>query len=155
MIVLRPMLVEDVPGVMEIEEVVAEAPWTASIFSDCVKVGYSCWVFADDETNEVLGYGLLSAGAGEAHILNLCIKPRVQHQGYGYRMMQHLIQTAKAMHVNSVYLEVRVSNYRAIELYKKLQFIHTGERKEYYPPSPTTGIREDAMVFTMVFDPTL
>lgn len=148
MIVLRAMTQEDVSGVMEIEETVCEFPWTASIFSDCIKVGYSCFVHADSETNEVLGYGLLSVAANEAHILNLCVKPKVQHQGLGRKMMLHLIETSKRLGAKSVYLEVRVSNYKAISLYRQLKFIQIGERKEYYPAKDG---REDAMVFSMSF----
>ena len=47
MVDLRKMEQEDVEGVMAIEDVVCEFPWTPGIFSDCIKVGYSCWVYDD------------------------------------------------------------------------------------------------------------
>lgn len=147
-IIIRTMRQEDVPGVMEIEEVVCEFPWSATIYSDCIRVGYSCFVLErepeEGRVPEILGYGLLSIAAGEAHVLNICIKPSVQHQGLGYRMMLHLIQTAKDLGAYRIYLEVRLSNAYAIALYEKLAFTTIGERKDYYP---ATHGREDAKVY--------
>src|SRR5690242_16917758 len=102
MIILRPMEERDVPGVMAIEEVVCEFPWTAGIFGDCIKVGYNCWVFEEAET--IVGYGLLSLSAEEAHILNLCIKPSHQRQGLGLRMMQCLLQEARKLRAKKAVL---------------------------------------------------
>ena len=147
MIDLRAMQQRDVEGVMKIEIEVVDFPWTYSIFSDCIKVGYSCWVLEDEDEDEIIGYGLLSAAANEAHILNVCITPERQGQGLGERMMLHLIEEAKKLRTLSVYLEVRVSNDRAIRLYEKLGFTAIGNRKDYYPAFDG---REDAMVLELV-----
>lgn len=144
MIIIRPMQQDDVEGVMEIENVVCEFPWTANIFSDCIKVGYGCWVLSED--NKVLGYGLLSLSAGEGHVLNLCIKPSHHHQGLGTWMMKHLINQTRRQAAGSIYLEVRVSNQHAIDLYHKLGFTQIGERKDYYP---ARNGREDARVLSL------
>jgi ribosomal-protein-alanine N-acetyltransferase len=144
MIVIRPMQQDDVEGVMIIENAVCDFPWTDTIFSDCIKVGYSCWVLS--ENNEVLGYGLLSVSAGEGHILNLCIKPSHYRLGLGTRMMKHLIKQGKYLKADSVYLEARISNQKAIDLYHKLGFIQIGERLDYYPAKDG---REDAYVLSL------
>jgi ribosomal-protein-alanine N-acetyltransferase len=137
---------EDVEGVMAIENAVVDFPWTYTIFSDCIKVGYSCWVL--EKEGEVLGYGLLSMAAKEAHILNICIHPDRQRLGLGRRMMHHLIAQAKRLQADSVYLEVRVSNQRAFNLYDSLGFKQIGYRKDYYP---AVGGREDALVLGISF----
>lgn len=144
MIIIRPMQQEDIDGVMQIENVVCEFPWTSNIFSDCIKVGYGCWVLS--ESNIVLGYGLLSVSAGEGHILNLCISPNHHRQGLATRMMHHLIRQSKRLMAESVYLEVRVSNQHAIDLYRKLGFTQIGERLDYYPAKDG---REDALVLSL------
>lgn len=146
MIILRRMRQEDVEGVMNIENVVCEFPWSASIFSDCIKVGYSCWVL--DEAGVIVGYGLLSMSAGEAHILNICIKPENQRQGLGLRLMNHLIKQCRFLNADSVYLEVRMSNHGAYDLYTKLGFKQISIRKDYYP---ATEGREDAKVLSLSF----
>ncbi len=148
MIIIRAMEQGDVDQVMVIERAVVEFPWTPSIYSDCIKVGYSCWVLEDNK--EILGYGLLSMAANEAHILNLCIKPSRQRQGLGLRMMKYLIEEAKKLNARSVYLEVRVSNLGALELYKHLGFLQIGRRQGYYPAKDG---REDALVLELSLKP--
>jgi len=141
MINIRPMREEDIGGVMIIENEVCDFPWTPGIFSDCIKVGYTCSVL--EENDEILGYGLLSVTAGEGHILNICLQPKRQRQGLGTRLMKHLLEQAQILKSDTVYLEVRVSNKGAYDLYRKLGFNVVGHRKDYYPS--TTG-REDAIV---------
>ena len=147
MITLRPMQEEDVAGVMEIETIVTPAPWSYGIFVDCIKVGYYCWVYEDD--GEIIGYGLFSVGSAEAHILNLAIKPEHQRQGLGRRMLEHLLAEARLLQVKSAYLEVRVSNHGAFDLYQKVGFILIGHRKDYYQ---TLDGREDALVLEYTFN---
>jgi ribosomal-protein-alanine N-acetyltransferase len=144
MIIIRKMQQTDVESVMVIEQEVVDFPWTYSIFSDCIKVGYGCWVLEEEE--EMLGYGLLSIAASEGHILNLVIKPDRQHQGLGRRLLMHLIEQAKILNATSVYLEVRRSNEFAYDLYIKTGFIVIGERKDYYPALEG---REDALVLEL------
>jgi ribosomal-protein-alanine N-acetyltransferase len=146
MIIIRKMQQADVESVMGIEQEVVDFPWTYSIFSDCIKVGYGCWVLEDEE--EVVGYGLLSVAAAEGHILNLVIKPDRQHQGLGRRLLMHLVEQAKKLNTKSVYLEVRRSNEIAYDLYIKTGFIVIGERKDYYP---ALDGREDALVLELSF----
>ncbi len=150
MIIIREMRQADVESVMAIETVVCEFPWTYGIYSDCIKVGYSCWVLEDEGGHEpeIVGYGLFSMAANEAHILQLCIKPDRQRQGLGRRMMKHLLETAKNSGASSVYLEVRLSNHGAFDLYQSLGFTVIGHRKDYYP---ATNGREDAIVLELSF----
>lgn len=139
---MRPMQARDLRAVMAIESRSYDFPWTEAIFRDCLRVGYYCQVLESD--GGVAGYGILSLGAGEAHILNLCIKPDLRGQGLGRRMLGHLLSYARRHHATAAVLEVRRSNHPAQELYKKTGFEQTGVRKNYYP---AYGGREDALVF--------
>jgi ribosomal-protein-alanine N-acetyltransferase len=71
----------DLAAVSAMETASYEFPWSAGIFADCLKVGHSCWVLSVDEL--AAGYGILSIGAGEAHVLNLCVDPSRRSQGLG------------------------------------------------------------------------
>ena len=148
MVIIRAMQQPDVDEVMAIEVAVCDFPWTASIYSDCIKVGYSCWVL--EENKVIVGYGLLSMAANEAHILNLVIKPSHQGQGLGRKMMEHLLAECQKLKANSVYLEVRLSNHRAYNLYRSMGFVEIGVRKDYYPAK---GGRENALVLELSFVP--
>ena len=138
----RPMTLEDVACIMEIESQIYKQPWTEGIFRDCIRVGYFGWVYEIDNT--IQAYGLISIAAEEAHILNLCVAPACQGQGLGKKMLNQLIDTAIAGDVKSVFLEVRASNDVAIKLYDDSGFNQLGIRKEYYPDEMG---RENALVF--------
>jgi ribosomal-protein-alanine N-acetyltransferase len=141
---LRPMRTEDIDAIMAIEERVYPAPWTAGIFADCLRVGYACWVFESD--GAVVGYGVMSVGAGEAHVLNLAAHPDFQGRGLGRRMLRHLLRLARHREAAKAFLEVRPSNGRAIALYESLGFQEIGRRKGYYRDPDG---REDALVLAL------
>jgi len=138
----RPMQYDDVAAVLEIEKLIYTHPWTEGIFNDCIRVGYNCWVY--EECDQVQAYGLVSVAANEAHILNLCVHPSSQGQGLGKRMLYKLIQLAEEQEANSIFLEVRISNQVAQNLYEQEGFNRLGVRKAYYPSNEG---REDALVF--------
>ena len=138
---LRTMQVTDVPAVMAIERVAYEFPWNENILRDCFKYGYVCKVY--ESRAGIIGYGIISIGAGECHFLNICIAPSYQKSGHGARLVAQLLEVARAAHVRTALLEVRASNTAAFRLYDKMGFNEIGMRKGYYPAR--VG-REDALV---------
>jgi ribosomal-protein-alanine N-acetyltransferase len=96
----------------------------------------------------IIGYGLVSIGAGDGHILNLCIHPERQRQGLGSHLLKYLLNAARIEGALSVFLEVRLSNTHAFKLYQNLGFTVIGNRKGYYEHA---NGREDAIVLEFVF----
>ena len=88
----RQMSEADVDNIMAIELLAYPFPWSGQIFTDCIRAGYACFVLERDI--ELVAYGVLSAAAGEAHILNLCVRPEAQGEGLGRRMLRRLIDAA-------------------------------------------------------------
>lgn len=144
---MRPMLDSDVEAVMAIENEVYDHGWTAGIFRDCLRVHYSCWVM--EQEGELVGYGILSAAAGEAHILNIAIVPHRQGHGLGRTFMHFLLETARHHGADTAFLEVRPSNRSALRLYDSLGFNHVGLRHDYYPSDKG---REDAIIMARSLD---
>ena len=138
---LRVMEEADVPAVMAIERVAYEFPWSEGILRDCFRFGYLCKVYESSEG--IIGYGIISIGAGECHFLKICIAPPHQHRGHGARLVTQLLEIARTAHARTALLEVRVSNNAAFRLYDKLGFNEIGTRRGYYPAH---GGREDALV---------
>ena len=138
---LRPMVEDDLVRMIEIEIRAYEFPWTLGIFRDCLRYGYVCRIYEDDQG--VTGYGILSIAAGECHLLNICIDPHFQGRGYGTDLVTQLLDVARAHNAKMAFLEVRASNSAAYHLYNKLGFNEMGVRKNYYP---TRGGREDAIL---------
>ncbi len=138
---LRDMQEADIPAVMAIERVAYEFPWSEGILRDCFRFGYLCKVYESDDG--IIGYGIISIGAGECHFLNVCIAPSHQRLGHGACLVTHLLQVAREARAHSALLEVRISNIAAFNLYHKMGFNEIGVRKGYYPAHAG---REDALV---------
>lgn len=138
---VRLMNHDDLSVIMGIETRAYDFPWSEGIFRDCMRVGYSCWVYELDCV--ILGYGVVSLGVGECHVLNLCVAPDAQNQGIGRKLLQHLLDTALCYNIDTVLLEVRPSNPAAISLYTSEGFNEVGRRKDYYPARHG---REDALI---------
>jgi [ribosomal protein S18]-alanine N-acetyltransferase len=141
---IRPMMEADLPEVATIERLSYAFPWSESIFRDCLRVGYTCRAL--DLDGQIIGYGVMSFGAGEAHVLNVCVRDEFRNVGFGRRLLEHLIERAGAAGVNEVFLEVRPSNLSAIRLYQRLGFEQIGIRRGYYQ---ALDGREDAIVLKL------
>ena len=146
-VVIRPMRGLDVADVVTIERSSYQFPWSEGIFRDCLRVGYVCRVVT--VSREVTAYGVMSFGAGEAHILNLCVGEAWRGRGIGTRLLGALIERAAAA-MGEAFLEVRPSNTTAIRLYQSLGFQQVGMRRGYY--QAPSG-REDAAVLKRVLRP--
>ena len=126
---------------MGIEGQAYEFPWSRDIFEDCFRAGYFCWGCLDER--ELQGYGVMSVGAGECHILNLCVASAVRRQGVGRYLLAHLLHLARRHNADTAFLEVRPSNQGALLLYHAIGFNEIGRRRGYYPARQG---REDAIV---------
>lgn len=144
----RAMTLTDIAAVAAVERASYLFPWSEGVFRDCVRVGYMCRVV--ESADEIIGYGIMSFGAGEAHILNVCIRIDQRGSGLGRRLMNFLLDRAREEYMQEVFLEVRPSNAVAIRLYETLGFGRIGIRKSYYQ---ATGGREDALVYKLDLPP--
>jgi ribosomal-protein-alanine N-acetyltransferase len=141
---IRPMRAGDVTEVVAIERSSYQFPWSEGIFRDCLRVGYVCRVVT--VARQVSGYGVMSVGAGEAHILNLCVGEAFRCRGVAKRLLASLVERAGAAGMSNAFLEVRPSNTAAIRLYLSMGFEQVGTRRGYYQAS--SG-REDATVLRL------
>jgi ribosomal-protein-alanine N-acetyltransferase len=85
----RAMTLGDVAGVAAVERASYQFPWSEGIFRDCLRVGYLCRVAELD--GEIVAYGVVAMGAGEAHILNLCVRADLRGRSVGRQMLLLLL----------------------------------------------------------------
>lgn len=143
-ITLREMMPDDLLAVHELETAVQpDDPWSLTIFTDCLRVGYPAWVLYRDD--ELVGYSVLMFTEPDAHLLNLVIKPTMQGQGLAKRLVHAMMDFSQQQGCTRIYLEVRQSNARAIRLYEHLEFHRDGVRPDYYI---TSVGREDAFLYS-------
>lgn len=141
---LRPMEQADVAEVGSIEREAYAFPWSKGIFTDCLRAGHIAWVV--EEEGQIHAYSLMTVAAGEAHLLNLCVRPRCHRRGFGRVLLSRMIAEARARAADAIFLEVRPSNRAAIALYRKMGFAEVGTRPGYYPAHDG---KEDALILAM------
>lgn len=143
-VAIRQMTDADIPDVVAIERGSYQFPWSEGIFRDCLRVGYVCRSVVHE--GRVIGYGIMSFGAGEMHILNVCVLETMRGRGVGRTLLQYLLHRGAAAGMHEAYLEVRPSNTAAIRLYLALGFEQVGMRRGYYQ---AVNGREDAAVLRL------
>ena len=127
----RAMTPADVPAVAAVERTAYAFPWSEGIFRDCLRVGYLCRVA--DVDGEIVAYGIVAMGAGEAHILNLCVRSDVRGRSIGRQMLMLLLERSRQAGMTDTFLEVRPSNLHAIALYQSVGFVQVGRAQGLLP----------------------
>ena len=139
------MQAHHLPDVMLIEQAAYSHPWTQGNFIDSMASGYHMPLWF--EQDQMAGYLVAMRGVDEVHLLNLTVAPHFQRQGWARKMLQHLSEWSKERGAHHLWLEVRVSNQRAIKVYQAHGFTTEGLRRGYYPLH--LGQREDAVVMRL------
>jgi ribosomal-protein-alanine N-acetyltransferase len=88
------------------------------------------------------------AAVDEVHLLNVSVAERRQRQGLGLYLLGKVAACARGLGADSILLEVRPSNLRALTVYQRYGFAEIGRRKAYYPAH--NGQREDAIVMRFI-----
>ena len=138
---LRPMAETDIGDILQIECAAYAFPWNRNIFRGCLREDYFCRVVELD--GEVAGYAIMSMGAGEAHLLNLCVDPGHHRTGLGDVLLNTMLDYAREQEAVTTFLEVRPSNTSARRFYERRGFVEVGSRTNYYP---SRSGREDAII---------
>jgi [ribosomal protein S18]-alanine N-acetyltransferase len=138
---------ENIYPVLAIERSVYPFPWSRNVFISAILEGHDCWV-ARDASNIIVGYFVLMQVVDEAHLLTIAVKQDLHGRGIGRKLLEQVIARARAMSAESILLEVRPSNVRAVELYERYGFKEIGRRKNYY--QALENEREDAIVMRLV-----
>lgn len=143
---LRSMQMSDVAAVLAIENAVYPHPWSEGNFTDSLACGYDALVLVlPDQT--LVGYFLLMPVVDEFHLLNIAVRADLQAQGWGRVLLNAVVDLARTRKMQSILLEVRPSNTRALAIYAHDGFVTIGRRKAYYPAAE--GGREDAIVMRL------
>lgn len=141
----EPMSVESLDDVMAIEQGAYSHPWTRGNFSDSLRAGYQAQLLKGGD--ELIGYFVAMKGVDETHLLNITVASVHQGQGWARMMLEALAIWSRRHGSQWLWLEVRVSNLRAQQVYEQFGFRRVGERRNYYPLSAIK--REDAVVMSL------
>ena len=138
---VRPMTLCDLDGVMAVEQESFLTPWSRSAFEEeLVKNRLARYLVALD-ADSIVGYAGTWLVINEAHVTNVAVHAGRRREGIGRLLMEALMQMARDAGMESMTLEVRVSNEAAKTLYQQLGFVSAGVRKNYYSET-----KEDALI---------
>jgi len=146
---IRPMTVEDLEQVVEIDQLSFSLPWPAHSFRyELLENDVSRqWVVEMQSTNgtlKVIGMIVVWLIMDEAHIATIAVHPEYRGRGIGRQILLAALGECAAQGALSATLEVRERNAIAIDMYRKLGFEVVGLRKRYYQDT-----NEDAILMTL------
>ncbi|OEH85256.1 ribosomal-protein-alanine N-acetyltransferase [Desulfuribacillus stibiiarsenatis] len=145
------MTFADIPYVFDIESTVFSLPWSEAAFynelTDNQLAKYYVLEAKDTKSSTIIGYIGIWLILEEAHITTIAVKPEYQGQGLGCLLLETIMKECKAMGVQRMTLEVRVSNQAARKMYIKYGFVENGIRKKYYSDNG-----EDAIIMWVVLE---
>jgi [ribosomal protein S18]-alanine N-acetyltransferase len=142
-----PVLPADLDTLVAIESAAYPFPWSRGNFIDSLNAGYLARKRVD-ASGQWLGYFIAMPGVQEVHLLNLTVAPAHQGRGHALAMLDELVRESLALGAQRLWLEVRVSNQRAQELYRRYGFRDVGLRRGYYPAGALA--RENAIVMSLM-----
>lgn len=139
---LRKFALGDLDAVTEINRTCLPENYTDFFFVDLFR-RFPETFFVAEMNGEIVGYimcrievGLLNLGlsglAKKGHVVSVAVKPEHRRKGIGEGLVGKAMESMRLYNGRQCYLEVRVTNTSAIELYKKLGFDVTRTIKGYY-----------------------
>ena len=141
-----PIGLEHVDTLLAIETSAYEFPWSRGNFIDSLNAGYLARRRVD-AAGRWLGYFIAMPGVQELHLLNLTVAPEHQRRGHARALLDRLVNEGAALGAQRIWLEVRTSNQRAQQVYRRYGFREVGVRRGYYPAGALA--RENALVMSL------
>ena len=143
-IVLQQLVPGQINAVVAQEGAATEYPWTEGMYTDSLERGL--WIGALVEQDAILGLAVVTSAVGEAHLLNMWCRSTPPRTRSGPQGIAGCNCPRHRHRRESSFLEVRVGNGRARNLYESVGFGEIGLRKDYYPGA--LG-REDAVCMAL------
>ena len=140
-IIVRPMTLEDLDGVMSVEFDSFLTPWSRTAFEEELTQNRLARYIVAAEDGNIVGYAGTWLVINEAHVTNVAVSGQHRREGIGRLLMEKLMELARDSGMDSMTLEVRVTNAAARHLYQQMGFVEAGIRKNYYSET-----KEDALI---------
>lgn len=134
---------KDIARIQELDRVSGLRSWQRNTYADLLlRSDASCTVAVTPPPGErIVGFYIALTVTDQMDLLKIAVDPAFQGRGYGLQLLEHLLEEGRRMTIQSCFLEVRVSNLRAVEFYTRNGFRVMGLRQNYY-----TEPVEDALV---------
>lgn len=138
----------DLSAIAGIEAEVYSNPWHPDTFRSLLRQDRAKILVAEDETGGVAGYAVYWWVLEQAEVANLAVRGDQQGLGFGGAILDRAMLMAANQGIESVFLEVRVSNESARRLYASRGFRQISVREGYYQ-----NPKEDALILVRSLGP--
>lgn len=139
---LRHFKPEDLDQVTYVNKVCLPENYSQYFFMDLYRRFPNTFIVAE-ENGDIIGYVMCRMESGppdwglfgiakKGHVISIAVLPEHQRRGIGQALMHRAIEGMHTYKAKECYLEVRVSNTPAVNLYKKLGFKITRTLHGYY-----------------------
>ena len=142
--IIRKMTMDDIEQVIAIDRMSFSLPWPERSFRFELtdNPASRCWVAEVD--GKLVGVIVAWLIVDEVHVATIATHPDFRRQGIAKRLLSHTLQELRKEGAQSSFLEVRVSNFVAQEMYRKFGYEESGVRPRYYRDND-----EDALLMTL------
>lgn len=139
---LRQFKPSDLDRVIQINRVCLPENYSPYFFMDIYQRYPATFIVAEQE-GKIVGYimcrietgfpnfGLFSISK-KGHVVSIAVLPEYQRKGVGTALMEEAMKNMHLYNAKECYLEVRISNAPAVEMYKKLGMQVTRIVRGYY-----------------------
>lgn len=129
---IRPLSLDDLPALMAYEEgLFGPDRWSEALYRDDIGRVDRQWWALESPDGEFAGWAGVMLGA-QADLLTIGIVPAWQGHGWGALLLRWAIENARTAGARELFLEVRVTNKVALNLYRSIGFVEIGVRRRYY-----------------------
>lgn len=142
---IRRATLEDIDELHLIEQDSFASPWSKESLKNDIEDEDRTYYLIIEEEDKIVGYAGAWMVYDEGQITNVAIKKEYRRGGFGGRLVRRMIKDLFQRNMAEIFLEVRVSNYPALALYRRLGFSVKGMRKNYY-----VDPAEDAYIMSLV-----
>ncbi|MBU3112973.1 ribosomal protein S18-alanine N-acetyltransferase [Clostridium lacusfryxellense] len=128
---IYPMDASSIKSILNISELSFPISWSYESLQSELDNKFAKYVVLKSG-NSIIGYGGMWIIIDEAHVTNVAVHPDVRGQGAGDMIVEALFRICRKHKVCGITLEVRSSNFIALNLYQKYGFQQEGLRRNYY-----------------------
>ncbi len=144
-VVIRKMMMKDVPAVSQIDKLSFTMPWPEHSFQYEVAENRVARCFVAETADHRIAAMIVSwIIVDEMHIATIATHPDFRRQGIGEQILRSALLDGRDAGAHLAFLEVRESNEAAQAMYRKFGFRASGKRPRYYRDN-----NEDAILMTL------
>ncbi|MDR3063647.1 MAG: ribosomal protein S18-alanine N-acetyltransferase [Methanobrevibacter sp.] len=128
---IREFRLKDLETVYKIEKESFDLPYDINILKELYNIGAGFLVSV--ENDKIIGFIIFwIKDEFLGHIISIAVSEKYQNNGVGRKLLSKAIELFAAFQINKIKLEVKATDLKAINFYKKAGFVETNFLHSYY-----------------------